>query len=322
MSWVAWRQQRLLLLSVLGVVVVAAGVMTYFRLDANAYLATNCGGQADCSGPAMDGFRDRYSGYTMFLRLAMLALPALVGMFAGGPLFARDFEQRTHVLSLTQSVGRTRWWATKLLVGGVPVVVMMLALGLVAIWAAEPMNVIQGVRLRTPSFETQGLVIGAYTLFGLTVGASAGLLFRSTLAAMALSVVLYVVALVAVGAQREHYLPPETVTTAVIPQGTTPYGPGSSGRASSDENIPEDSWRLAENYFDQHGNQVTMPMRCLFGEVVAADCPQLTGPITEVTSYHPGIRFWAFQSIESGIFAVLGAVVLALGWWRLRRRVL
>ena len=43
----------------------------------------------------------------------MLALPAIVGVFWGAPLVARELEAGTHRLAWTQSISRTRWLATK-----------------------------------------------------------------------------------------------------------------------------------------------------------------------------------------------------------------
>jgi hypothetical protein len=37
-------------------------------------------------------------------------------------------------------------------------------------------------------------------------------------------------------------------------------------------------------------------------------------------TYQPASRFWAFQGIETGIFVVLAAVLLAVTFWVLRRR--
>ena len=37
-------------------------------------------------------------------------------------------------------------------------------------------------------------------------------------------------------------------------------------------------------------------------------------------TYQPASRFWAFQGIETGIFAVLAAALLAVTFWVLKRR--
>ena len=37
-------------------------------------------------------------------------------------------------------------------------------------------------------------------------------------------------------------------------------------------------------------------------------------------TYQPASRFWAFQGIETGIFVVLAAILLAVTFWVLTRR--
>jgi hypothetical protein len=37
-------------------------------------------------------------------------------------------------------------------------------------------------------------------------------------------------------------------------------------------------------------------------------------------TYQPASRFWAFQGIETGIFVVLAAALLAITFWVLKRR--
>ena len=37
-------------------------------------------------------------------------------------------------------------------------------------------------------------------------------------------------------------------------------------------------------------------------------------------TYQPASRFWAFQGIETGIYVVLGAVLIGIAFWVLSRR--
>jgi len=48
------------------------------------------------------------------LGLVVLVVPALIGVFWGAPLIARELETGTFRLAWTQSVTRTRWLAVKL----------------------------------------------------------------------------------------------------------------------------------------------------------------------------------------------------------------
>ena len=52
--------------------------------------------------------------------LLLLVVPAIIGIFWGAPLVARELETGTYRLAWTQSVTRTRWLAVKLAVVGSP----------------------------------------------------------------------------------------------------------------------------------------------------------------------------------------------------------
>ena len=75
-------------------------------------------------------------------------------------------------------------------------------------------------------------------------------------------------------------------------------------------------------------------------DLIRADCPSLTSPaqgappdpallqacihqmgVHVVTTYQPAERYWLFQGIEAGIFAVLAIGLLALSIWWVQRRV-
>ncbi|MGW6390408.1 transporter, partial [Streptomyces sp. NPDC055103] len=49
--------------------------------------------------------------------LTVLGVPAVIGMFWGAPLIARELETGTHYLAWNQGVTRTRWLTTKLGLG-------------------------------------------------------------------------------------------------------------------------------------------------------------------------------------------------------------
>ena len=59
----------------------------------------------------------------------VLVLPALIGLFWGAPLIARELEAGTHRLVWNQSITRTRWLAVKL---GLTGLAAMVAAGLPA----------------------------------------------------------------------------------------------------------------------------------------------------------------------------------------------
>jgi len=117
MIWLTWRQHRLQLL--FGSAVLAAiaafllltgfGIASTFRSSGLASCLSVPG--RDC-GNIQNLFSNRYTGLQFTIPL-FLILPALVGVFWGAPLLAREVEQRTHRLAWTQGVSRMRWAGTK-----------------------------------------------------------------------------------------------------------------------------------------------------------------------------------------------------------------
>ncbi len=285
MTWVAWRQQRLsILVSLALVVVLAAGMAALW---------------ADVSSVPPADLSERYDAFLDYVLMVMLAVPLLLGMFAGAPVFARELEHGTHVFGLTQSIGRTRWWATKLVVAGVPVVLAMSLLGLLNAKALGPLSFILQSRLRFPMFESQGIVLGAYTAVAFAIGATAGLLVRSTLAAMAITIGGYVATLIVVGnAARPHYAAPEYSSTGGPPE------PG--------------AWPVEGGYLDARGNAVEFSGRSC-GPKSYQECMVDQGVASQFTWFHRAERFWQFQLIEVGIVVVVVAAVIGLGAWAVRR---
>jgi hypothetical protein len=292
MIWVAWRQQRAQILVTAGVAVVVAAVLVYVRSGVVSLL------------PDMDAISNQYNQFLVYLPFVMLVLPALLGVFAGAPLFAREIEQGTHVFGLTQSISRTRWWATKLAMAGLPLAVVMFALGLVLAWALEPMNFVMAGRLTSPLFEIQGVTVGAYSVLAFAVGTTAGLLLRNTLSAMVVTIPIYIAVRVAMAnGARPRYAEP------VYTQ--DPVGTYSSHLGS---------WKIEQGYFDVNGNVTEFSAGVCAVPGNFDDCLHAHGIGGTFSRWHPVERFWSFQLIEAGLFLALSAALLGLGAWALRRR--
>src|SRR4051794_26413764 len=115
MIWLTWRQFRIQAWVALAVVAVlgAAGVATgpalhdLYRDSGLADCTSNCRAIADNFKISADTTLNTllYSAGTLMLFL----LPALVGVFWGAPLVARELETGTHRLVWNQTVSRGRW---------------------------------------------------------------------------------------------------------------------------------------------------------------------------------------------------------------------
>jgi hypothetical protein len=70
----------------------------------------------------------------------ILAAPAIIGIFWGAPLIARELETRTFALAWTQSITRTRWLVVKLALTGLAAMAVTEALTLMQAWWADPIS--------------------------------------------------------------------------------------------------------------------------------------------------------------------------------------
>jgi len=230
--WVAWRQQRATLLGLAAVAVALAAAMVYLRFDMQAFIHAH--------GPAPDPaqpyrFSDTYGEPAELMLFGMLLLPLLIGMFLGAPLFSREFEQHTHLLALSQSVGRTRWALVKLgVAAGASVLLLLVPLGAYT-WmyrvAGHRMDIDD--RFIRPVFEAQGLLPIMYTVFALVAGAGIGLLLGNTVAAIGATLAVFAIARFSVERIRPGRLDEHTQPGRVRRQGRPPRRAGRRRRADA-----------------------------------------------------------------------------------------
>ncbi|MCJ0893538.1 hypothetical protein [Rhodococcus sp. ARC_M5] len=213
MIWVTWRQFRTtILFGVLTPLLVAAITIAITLLDGGVAPIPVLQG---CLGIG-DNYCTAETAQTMAVLLT-IALPVVLGAFVGVTVFSRDLERRSHVLGLTQSVSRRRWYGVRVLVVFVPTMLAVALLGCALYWAkyrTSPgsfafMSTGES-RLDFPTFGATGFVAGAYTAVGLMLGAACALAMRNTIAAMITTVVVSTAFLALLPTQiREHYASPE-----------------------------------------------------------------------------------------------------------------
>jgi hypothetical protein len=194
MLWVTWRQHRGLLISVLVSFVVAVPGMLYAGLkihhDYAAVAACHPVNSVACRNLS-DWFNtDWHLGNG--LRVALLAAPILLAMFAGPPVVARELENRTFRYAWTQGIGRIRWTVAKLTILGSVVTIVALTVSQLFAWLFVPFLTTQDITVLTPAvFDTRGLAYAAWTLTAFCLGAFSGALIRRVLPAMAAALAAY-----------------------------------------------------------------------------------------------------------------------------------
>jgi hypothetical protein len=314
MIWLTWRQHRAEAL----IVALALALFAAFLLKTGVDMASASRqlGLGDCltraaatdDRGACDGLAQAFEnqfGILSELSHWLSVLPALLGMLVGGPLVARELEQRTHLLVWTQSITRSRWATVQLaLVVGMGVLVSGALLALL-IWWYAPFAQLSG-RFIPAAFDIEGPVWVAAAALALALGILAGALTRRTVLAMLLALVLFLGIRVAVESYlRPTYEPAITVTSSLDQKLT--------GSRSVDD------WIVSSGWLDAHGNQVTR-ISCSEGKTFQ-QCLQADGVTAQFVSYQPADRFWPFQWIETGLYLAISALALALTVYLVRRRI-
>lgn len=339
MIWLTWRQLRVSALAVLG----AAACFALALAITGPQLADLF---AESPADFFDrlGLDDGKKAVFDFGTGLVYAVPAVIGVFWGAPMVARELEAGTHRLVWTQSVTRTRWLVSKLAITGLAALVVGL-LGLALTWWAGPIDdaiaagfADQGDLFGVPRispvlFGARGILPAALTLLALTIGVTAGLLLRRTVASMAVTLVAVVGIQIALPMYvQPHLLDPEVVAQEISEEtitGIMAGGPPGSGKepfsqlqATIDK---PGAWQLSQRTVDPSGEAVeefpAWTADCGGGrEVMAACLDRLTEEgYRQEMSYLPASDFWSLQGIETGIVLVAAAGLAGFCFWRIRR---
>jgi hypothetical protein len=328
MIWLTWRQHRKQALFTVAALAVLAALIVPTGLAMRHTFAAK--GLADCVrklghdelanpvGEACNAaFRQFNSQYNVYLIMGVLflVLPLLVGLFWGAPLVARELEHGTHRLVWTQGISRRRWALVKFGLVSALTLVVAIGYGLGMSWWAGPLSQTgQQSRFDLFFFDMQGLVPIGYTIFAVALGVFAGTVWPKVVPAMAATLVGFIgLRVVLTVLARPHYLPARTRTYPILGVTREP------NRALGD-------WIINYGVRDANGKLVQP-----HAEVACP--PNAQGPGAQACGsglglgpgaynwqlYQPGSRYWLFQSIETGIFAVLAMLLLYLAIRRIRR---
>ncbi len=347
MIWLTWRQFRgsATMMAAALLVLVAALALTGPDL-ASGYSTgiTACARDDSC-----DRFYDRFFGEYdlpfMALSLVVLILPALAGLFWGAPLVTRELEAGTHLLVWNQSVTRGRWLAVKLGLTGLAAVVAAGVCGLAVTWWSAPLDrsAAPDLALMAPLvFGARGIAPMGYAAFAFVLGVTVGMLVRRTLAAMALTLAVFVAIQIAMPLLvRPHLMPPVTGTFELSK--TNVNGIGINRDENQFVHVMLDSvvpghagaWVLSSEFIDPSGRASGEEAAVKTSTTSGPCAPPGAGPgagmdscLAEINrlgyrqqaSYQPLERFWPFQWIETGVYALLTAGLTWFCFWWVRRR--
>ncbi len=144
-AWLQARTQILVAaggLAIVAIVVALTGPHLHHLYDVNvAHCATR--GDCDIAKPA---FLKNDKQLMSWFGGVLLVVPAIIGLFWGPPLVARELETGTFRLAWTQSITRSRWFAMKLAVVGAAAMAVAGLLSLMATWWASPIDTVNANR--------------------------------------------------------------------------------------------------------------------------------------------------------------------------------
>jgi len=339
MNWAIWRQHRnqfisfAVLLAAFAALLIPTGIHFW---NVYQHALTTCAHNPrvlNCDDLSSSLFLSQTDGFIKIAAvLGTFGLPALVGLFIGSPLIAREYEEGTNKLAWTQSVSRRKWLTVKLLWALGFALLYGVLLAILVTWWSRALNAIALNRFVQGHFETQGLMPVAYSVFFTAVGFMTGAWFRKTLVAFAITFGVFVLCMASFAQLiRPHYATPVTVSA--------PMGPGAiSGK------IPIGAWVLSRDIENKSGKVFNsfdinnMPSQCReltlniqvapnshIAKVKASgvdpldDCLNQAG-YRQIAKYQPAYRYWDFQRIETGIYLGLTALAVGATYWFVLKR--
>ncbi|OXM68207.1 ABC transporter permease [Amycolatopsis vastitatis] len=328
MIWVSWRLHRAQLMTMLGVLVVGAGVIALLRSNMLDDLAST--GLASCVSQTLDkcspagaakSFAEAWSTPFDVARAAIICLPALIGVFVGAPLFARELEQGTHVLAFTQSVSRTRWMFGKLVVALTPALVLLIVLQSLVSWWLSAAGIL-GPFMNGPftafNFGIEHVSPVGYALFAFALGTFLGVATRRTLVAMTGGLAAFVVVRLALSGLVDRLVPAQRLE--VTPdQPVTVYQDGSL--------VIGDGWLDAAGQPVSEDKAQVLIQACKSAPGGAANtqeaylaCLPQSGLAKRYADFIPESQAWQVHLVDVAIFGGVAVLLLAGTAWVLRRQ--
>jgi len=371
MIWLTWRQYRIeILILVVGLLLVAAILLvtgTNIASHAHSIGDISCASikcqnahqalRAYILGEDQAGAFGSSIFYSLF-QYVLLALPAIIGMFFGAQIVARELEQGTYRLIWTQSISWSRWLLVK--VGGIVALLLgaTIILCCLFLWWKTPVVPALSSLWDRNNYDVWSLPAIAYTLFAFTLGVCMGTIVRKAVPAMALTLVIFVTLRILIEVfWRPYFLPPLIFLTPFnsaqsIPQSAMQIGtltfvdrqgntvdPTNGVCKSPDLGLHKNNTSSASLQLNMALSlmNINKPLKIAStsaGPGGSIGHPSLTPEEKAYTQctiahgfqtkylYQPGDRFLLFQEIESGIYVLLSALLFALTFWWTKYRII
>jgi hypothetical protein len=334
MIWLTWRQFRIQAIAALAALAVLAVAYGLTGPHLASLYTQSCGTGGSCTGARLQHFiaavkADGACPLLYFTGGAIMYLaPLVIGAFWGAPLIARELETGTYRVVWNQSVSRRRWLLVKLAVTGLAAMAFAGIAGLMLSWWAGPVDraggfpvgISQLSRFQPAIFDTRGIVpIGAAAL-AFILGVAIGLFIRRTIPAMAVTMGLFAVALVAM----PLYISPHLVTPAQythpVSVSLTTMQETSNGEINDPVTSMPGAWILSDVVITPSGTPFQMPdaPACQNGSQQQCDAWLASQALRQHVVYQPASRYWTFQLLETAIWLGLALGLSALCLWKIK----
>jgi ABC-type transport system involved in multi-copper enzyme maturation permease subunit len=333
MIWLTWRQFRTQAIVALAVLAAATLylLITGMRMH-HAYttdLAACSRPQSRC-GMVLGQFQQSYSSQQQLFQLFVVAAPALIGIFWGGPLIAGELERGTHRMAWNQSITPARWLAIKLAAVGLAAVATAGLLSLLLTWWASPLDTVSDDRFGAVTFATRGIVPLGYAAFAFALGTAFGLITRRVLPAMAVTLAVFIAVQVLFATQIRAQLLPSTTTTQAVNAALLSHAGGIGTGADPSGPVflvtpgPPGAWIQSmtdlENSSDEEIS-ATEVTNCLGG--VQPNLSSIGGCLAPFHlhisyTFEPADDYWPLQWFETGIYLALAGLLAGACFWRIR----
>ena len=363
MIWLAWRQFRAQ--AITAAAALAAFAILLAAVEPSLSGVYHSSGFASCHGAACTGLASTFindlSGggiagvpVTFYMVLYFLSIvviltaPAIIGVFWGAPLIARELEAGTFRLIWNQSITRTRWLTVKLVLIGAAAMAVTEAFSLLQAWWAAPIGKAVGfgggasifgeTRFGVFVFPTHGITPLGYAAFGFALGVTAGLLARRAIPAMAITLAIFAAAQLITPLIRPNLFPTSQTVTTIAAAGANVSLKANPKLAFSVTAVPghPGAWIISSDGVNAAGQPVrTMPAACeptvsrAFGShrgtangpgsAALNNCVASHG-IRVAESYQPASHYWPLQLSETGVYLALALALTGYCFWRLNRR--
>jgi ABC-type transport system involved in multi-copper enzyme maturation permease subunit len=340
MIWFTWRQFRAQAVVAAAVLAVLAVVLLVTGLNlASAYNSAGLNScHLGCGSLASQWLSTLRGGSYDQLFDAGIAVmylaPALIGVFWGAPLIARELETGTYRLAWNQSVTRGRWTLVKVGVGGLASVTVAGLLSLMITWWASPIDSagsyagsgLVGNRMEPLVFAVRGIAPLGYAAFAFTLGVTIGVLLRRTIPAMALTLLLFAAVQFLMPAFiRPHLLPPDRASAPLNANTTAELDINQNNQMTVLGNVSiPGAWLLSNTTVTPSGRVFTGPATaaCTSPNAPVSACTKWLAAqhLRQMVTYQPASRFWPLQWTETAIYLVASAGLGGICVWRIRRR--